>query len=417
MERTYNEFIDNGLFVLAYYLKKNIEDISEEDIKNSAEIMAERLSTYLYYKDKNKKTYLATIAPITNNNTFLTQLTMPVNKDIFNNDELRYQYILDKLKIFTEVEINEENSINCSFCGKKKVKINYVVKTKSGQESFVINRSYMAGLCSNTFTNSMNNLKEIDICPHCLYLGFIGCLNVIKETGKHIVLMSDSDKYMYSNTNELQYKLAKDNINSTCNKYEKESFISLIINNYIKSNRLKDGNYIQQICFVNGKSVSYEEYILPEKKLKLLNTIKNSERISYLLTNKKMNLFEKILFDKIIAKSINNCFKNKIIDTEELNVLYNVIGGYEMGKIKKGIIEKLVNNLLNGYDEKLIDNKLKINTYKEFKKFIIEENKNLMIFTSIEEIEELLNVREWKTTLEYINIFKDIEINKRNIEG
>ncbi|ELC8384971.1 hypothetical protein VOH99_000990 [Clostridium perfringens] len=47
MERTYNTFVDNGLFVLAYYLEKNIDEVTIEDILNSVDLMEKEIKSTL----------------------------------------------------------------------------------------------------------------------------------------------------------------------------------------------------------------------------------------------------------------------------------------------------------------------------------------------------------------------------------
>ena len=47
MERTYDVFADNGLYILAYYLKKDVKDITFEDIENSVGFMSEKVESFL----------------------------------------------------------------------------------------------------------------------------------------------------------------------------------------------------------------------------------------------------------------------------------------------------------------------------------------------------------------------------------
>lgn len=51
MNRTYNTFVDNGLFVLTYYLNKSIEDITEKDIVDNINMMSEKLEDFLVVKN------------------------------------------------------------------------------------------------------------------------------------------------------------------------------------------------------------------------------------------------------------------------------------------------------------------------------------------------------------------------------
>ena len=47
MERTYDIFADNGLYILAYYLDKEVKDITLEDIENNVEFMSEKVEEFL----------------------------------------------------------------------------------------------------------------------------------------------------------------------------------------------------------------------------------------------------------------------------------------------------------------------------------------------------------------------------------
>ena len=47
MDRSYNVFVDNGLYVLAYYLNKDINDITYQDIENSIDLMSDKIEEFV----------------------------------------------------------------------------------------------------------------------------------------------------------------------------------------------------------------------------------------------------------------------------------------------------------------------------------------------------------------------------------
>lgn len=69
MNRTYNTFVDNGLFVLTYYLNKSIEDITEKDIVDNINMMSEKLEDFFSCEKYSN------LRSMTCQNSYMTQKT------------------------------------------------------------------------------------------------------------------------------------------------------------------------------------------------------------------------------------------------------------------------------------------------------------------------------------------------------
>ncbi|EFG87143.1 hypothetical protein CLCAR_3249 [Clostridium carboxidivorans P7] len=54
MERTYNVFVDNGLFVAANILDKKVEDVTINDLKNNTKLFGEKVYKFTT-SDRYKK--------------------------------------------------------------------------------------------------------------------------------------------------------------------------------------------------------------------------------------------------------------------------------------------------------------------------------------------------------------------------
>ena len=136
MNRSYNVFVDNGLFVLAYYLDKDIEDITEEDIVNNIDMMCNKISKFTdCEKYSNLKSMMFS-------NSALTQSGS--NKTI--NDYLN------------DFSSHTGNDV-CCLCGEARADISNVN----------LNRSYLPNFVANTYFNYSNNLKVLMFVVYVLY--------------------------------------------------------------------------------------------------------------------------------------------------------------------------------------------------------------------------------------------------------
>ena len=174
MNRSYNVFVDNGLYVLAYYLGKSIDEITYSDIENSIDTMTEEIQNFVSCdKYSNLKSMCFS-------NSILTQ---PNSKITLN----------EKLNGF----INNKGTEYCSICGE------YTAKVKINDADYNIGRSYIPNLVANTFYNFSNNLQGINVCSYCLVLTMYSILNC--RVNKYAYLYnSTSDYFMEDYTYEMQ---------------------------------------------------------------------------------------------------------------------------------------------------------------------------------------------------------------------
>ncbi|AEB77516.1 hypothetical protein CbC4_5096 (plasmid) [Clostridium botulinum BKT015925] len=205
MERTYNVFIDNGLYVLANEIDKEIQDITLKDIKNSTNIFAKRFEEYAsceYYKKNVSMGF---------QNSAYTQ-ALKKDKETKQENETRSEKVQNQYNLILS---NMGNDEYCSICGKKHVNlnpnINYV-------KSFT--RCWMPHIHANTFINYINNLEMVNICPVCLYLSMISIFNFEKAGDKIILYSSDDNDFMKDYTYDKQIEV-KNNI-AMCAKESKE---------------------------------------------------------------------------------------------------------------------------------------------------------------------------------------------------
>lgn len=195
MERTYNVFVDNGLYVLAYYLEKNyISDISEEEVVNSIDMICEKI------KEFTDCSQYSNLKSMCFPNSLLTQ---PNSKEKLN----------ERLKSISKLEGKEY----CSCCGKYKANIR--------NES--LHRSYIPNAPANTFYNFSNNLQGINICSTCMILTMYSILNA-RVNGLVTLYNSESDEFMRSMTYKMQNELIDLEINKSKEKTNNiQSFIKL----------------------------------------------------------------------------------------------------------------------------------------------------------------------------------------------
>ena len=168
MERTYNVFIDNGLYVLGNEINKEVNEITLEDIKNSTNIFAKRFEQYancVYYKKNVSMGF---------QNSAYTQ-GLKTKKE----RETRYEKVLNQYNLILN---NIGNDEYCSICGEKHIKLNADINYI---KSFT--RCWMPHIHANTFINYINNLQMVNICPVCLYLSMISIFN-FEKAGDRIIL-------------------------------------------------------------------------------------------------------------------------------------------------------------------------------------------------------------------------------------
>lgn len=376
MERTYNEFVDNGLYVLAYYLDKKIEDIDLSDIIGSKEEFSEQILDLLLLEDS----YFKKVAYHSHMNSPFTQIF--VSKSLTREKQLemikeRFNYLLD----------NIGSDKHCLLCGKKQVNVH-----------LEINRTYMPGLVSDTFYNSANNLRTVDICPVCAYLSMLSLLNIQLINNTPVLYVSDSHRFMKRYTENMQSKVT---MRSLMNIKEKGGnngmyFIQSITNIFSQENQLRDGHYISQIIFRNGQHVHYEKFRLDTEQMVFVRNIVNQHLINEFLNFGLLNslLNSTYLINRLLKRDGScelRCDPN----------LYREVEGFELNEKEKELIKRAARVLKENLDKTKIEQEFKrISRRKEFMDFILEYSEISPIYLNLDEYAML--EKNWFKYKQYI---------------
>ena len=291
MNRTYNIFVDNGLYVLGYYLEKDIKDITFDDIKNSTGIIAELFKKYGecdYYKKNIDRGF---------HNSAYTQNLKKINKTIETREEKvkrQYDLILNNL--------GEDEY--CSICGEKHIKLNIDENYRSA-----LSRCLMPRLHSNTFINYINNLQLVNICPICIYLSMISLFNTYKSGGNLILYNSDDNNFLEDYTYKIQSQLEQ-NIFINAKEPKKNKTITESIEDIISFNKKDYNGYIQIISFYNGgqRSEFYKEDILSKKDIVFIKKLQDKMLLSEF---KLKGLFNNLIKNKLQNNYLKYVFDNK----------------------------------------------------------------------------------------------------------
>lgn len=307
MKRTYNVFVDNGLFVLAYYLEKDIEDITEEDIENNIEVMCKKIVKFTKCeKYSNLKSMVFPNSPLTQKSGDLGE----------------------KVKGF----LNFKGNDICVRCGEKKANI-----------FNDINKTYVPNIVSLTMYNYANNLQGVNICPHCLALTVFSILNC--RVAQDVILYnSTDDEFMYSYTEEIQDENNRDMyINARKEKSNGISKREALENLWkFKEHKVYSG-FLEQISFNNiGVGMpTYEVITIDNKNIDILNKI-NVNGLEKEFFNPKYSLFRQMLNGTIQYRYLEKIIKwdnenSQIECSKELLEFLNM----EVSRLKKSTIELL----------------------------------------------------------------------------
>lgn len=334
MNRTYDVFVDNGLFVLAYYLNKEIEDITEEDIFNNIDMMCEKIVDFVSCeKYSNLKSMMFPNSALTQ-----TKSNSTVN-DYLNN--------------FYKTKGNEV----CFCCGNKRAN----VKNKD------LNRSYLPNRVANTFYNFSNNLSGVNICGICTILTMFSILNA-RVYGLAYLYNSDNDDFLYDYTYERQEENKRDILLDA--KKEKKSISNVdMIETLLNGNKLYDG-YIQIYKFNNsGQTQALEIQDINLENVTLLSNI---------IKSGLLNEFKEYgLMYYLIRGNLHNVYLNKIIDDENLKCsieLFEMLNR-EVNKLSeeiKSVIVSISSKLINEDRVKIIKKIKLIKNFKDFEQLLIE---------------------------------------------
>ena len=317
MERTYDVFADNGLYVLAYYLNKEVEDVTHEDIENSIDMMGEKVEGFL---DCEKYSNLK--------NMFLFNSTV-------SNPSLKGVKLSTALRDFLEQKGEEY----CVTCGE------YHANTKMNFKG----RSYLPNRPSGTFFNFSNNLHNINVCPYCLVLTTYSVMNC--RVDNHVFLYNSSDDDVLKYFTKLRQTENKQDIaikaeKSKQNKKRLETLLELI-----DSNRLFESE-VEIYRFNNGKTeeIPEAEKIYSEN-IKLLRKMENK---SLLGEFRQLGLTWMIIDNKLKSNYISYVYD---FENEELKCsreLFDFLNE-EINMLDKNTIE-----LIDRITKSIVDAKLDI---------------------------------------------------------
>lgn len=365
MNRTYMPMIDNGLFIVEYYLDVPYRDIAVSDLYDNLDTFAEKISELLETKEFFRK-----IAYSTHMNSSFTQTSK--NKSKYSIIKEQFDNILD----------NVGQDKNCIYCGEKRVNLD-----------FAIDRKFMYGLISQTFFNSSNNLQTIDMCPICAFLSMLSILNT-QKIGMPTLYISDSDDFMRSYTESMQKLIGEaskieEKIDISGNlKYDKLLEIS------IDTLDIKDIGYITQFCFMNaGQIVSESERTYTRKEIKLLSRLKEKQ-----LLDEFMNLgFHRRLNNNLQIEDVFAASKELIKELEGYNL-------YNLNEKEKDIVDYVTKTLLKiESSDKLLKEIKLCNNKMKFNSLILQYSEKETLVRDVKDY-DMLTGYNWKKYRDYINM-------------
>ncbi|WP_243153372.1 hypothetical protein [Clostridium sporogenes] len=388
MERSYNVLIDNGLYILGHYLKKDIEDITIEDIKNSTELFANKFGEY-----ENCNYYKKNISMGFQNSAYFQGLKK--DKETKKVCETRVEKVKNQFDLILN---NIGNDEYCSICGKKHIKLDTDINYISSAT-----RCLMPHIHANTFANYMNNLQIINICPICLYLSMISLYNCTKTSDTLTLYISDDGDFMEDYTYQKQLELNQNIIaQAKESKKQKKYYTSIeeTIQNIIHNTKIYDG-YIQAISFNNSTQV--EKYIESFLSNKDINFIKTLEEKSLLSEFKEKGLFKALINNNLQSNYLNCVFdynKGKLRISEEL--FHDIEEVYN--KLEKDKLD-LIKNICNKIHKTNIKNEIRqlkaIDSLNKFEGMLLKWNEQYLkennnnLFT-LEEFDILCDYKKYK---------------------
>ena len=376
MKRTYNTLIDNGLFVLAYHLEKDIEDITKEDVFNSSDMMAEKIFEML-----NCEKYAN-----------MKSMRFP------NSALINPAFKSDRLGIFKQHmdEFKNEGTDTCVICGEKHANIELDIR----------GRSYFPNIAGDNFVNFGNNHKGVNICSTCLLLSIYSVMNT-RVNGTLYLFNSNDDDFMMEYTYKRQDEVIQDIINKVEKEKKTETAIDVLID-LVENSKIYE-EYIEIYRFNNDNKsdrISDSENVY-KKQVQLINKMQNKNllsefrmlRLSGLLLNNNMKNFLNRIYDfnkgcmrdiEVSKKETKQCSK-ELFDFMKGEIL-------NMDKSMMDLIKRIAENINKKGNVRNVIGTLKgVTTLNDFKDFIMDniEDEDGSIITS-EEYMKLTNRFKWK---------------------
>ena len=376
MKRTYNTLIDNGLFVLAYHLEKDIEDITKEDVFNSSDMMAEKIFEML-----NCEKYAN-----------MKSMRFP------NSALINPAFKSDRLGIFKQHmdEFKNEGTDTCAICGEKHANIELDIR----------GRSYFPNIVGDNFVNFGNNHKGVNICPTCLLLSIYSVMNT-RVNGTLYLFNSNDDDFMMEYTYKRQDEVIQDIINKAEKEKKTETAIDVLID-LVENSKIYE-EYIEIYRFNNDNKsdrINDSENVY-KKQVQLINKMQNKNllsefrmlRLSRLLLDNNMKNFLNRIYDfnkgcmrdiEVSKKETKQCSK-ELFDFMKGEIL-------NMDKSMMDLIKRIAENINKKGNVRNVIGTLKgTTTLNDFKDFIMDniEDEDGSIITS-EEYMKLTNRFKWK---------------------
>ena len=376
MKRTYNPIIDNGLFVLAYHLEKDIEDITKEDVFDSSDMMAEKIFEML-----NCEKYAN-----------MKSMRFP------NSALINPAFKSDRLGIFKQHmnEFKNEGTDICVACGEKHANIELDIR----------GRSYFPNVSGDNFVNFGNNHKGVNICPTCLLLSIYSVMNT-RVNGTLYLFNSNDDDFMMRYTSEKQDEVIQD-IMSKAEKEKKTKTAIDVLIDLVENSKVYE-EYMEIYRFNNDNKsdrISDSENVY-KKQVQLIKKMQNKNllsefrmlRLSGLLLDNNMKNFLNHIYDfnkgcmrdiKVSKKETKQCSK-ELFDFMKGEIL-------NMDKSMMDLIKRIAENINKKGNVRNVIGTLKgVTTLNDFKDFIMDniEDEDGSIITS-EEYMKLTNRFKWK---------------------
>jgi len=397
MKRTYNEFIDNGLFVVSYYLKKDIQDITINDLKKTTD-------------------YFSNLAIKVLDNETLRNI---VYTGYFSSQyEMSYRFMEKYYKTFEKRKNNVYKQYNnllnnvsddkyCICCGEKQVNIN-----------IEIGRNIIPDIVAGKFYNSANNLQMVDICPICCYLALLSIFNVIPIITKKgtipscVLYISDSNVVMKNITSKNMDLVLTQSLMNSIQIPKRQSLINITKDYNLPDFILNNISYITQVNFINNKNgSSIEKDIINNNKILFINKLSNTNNLEFF---KKFYLYHALLDDKSMIKSIINQV-NKYLEEGDIENMCDLIEKYEIPNKVKVLINKTFNMIMSANDEDALRKEIKLcDTIAKFEQFLLKNYEKSNQDLNEGEIYELTNYKYWnkyKYLLEW-KLIREIKKNK-----
>ena len=377
MKRTYNVLVDNGLFVLAYHLEKDIEDITKEDVFNSSDVMAEKIFEML-----NCEKYAN-----------MKSMRFP------NSALINPAFKSDRLGIFKQHmdEFKNEGTDTCAICGEKHANIELDIR----------GRSYFPNIVGDNFVNFGNNHKGVNICSTCLLLSIYSVMNTRVNVNLYLFNSNDDD-FMMEYTYKRQDEVIQDIINKAEKEKKTETAIDVLID-LVENSKIYE-EYIEIYRFNNDNKsdrISDSENVY-KKQVQLINKMQNKN----LLSEFRMLGLSRLLLDNNMKNFLNRiydfnkgCMRDIKVSKKETKQCSKELFDFMKGEILNmdksilSLIEKVGSELTKKDNIRSIIGDLKIisniNQFKDFLMENIEDSNGESILTKDEYL-LMTNRFKWK---------------------